>query len=267
MKSNCAKEKQYVVGVLSELSLITRPCCFSLLAASLMLHSVAMAKDTASAIPAYPTMAEESLTNPSTAVLPAVTPATRRAHFNHERASDEARKMADWVVDSDDNSNMPFAIVDKIEAKVFVFFADGRLRGTAPALLGLAVGDKAIPGIGNRPLSSIGPDERTTPAGRFVAALDHNLKGKEILWVDYDHAISMHPVVTSKPKERRLQRLNTATPLDNRISYGCINVPAKFFADVVRPSFTGTNGIVYVLPETKPFNEVFESYTEAGKND
>jgi hypothetical protein len=78
--------------------------------------------------------------------------------------------------------------------------------------------------------------------------------------VDYDGAVSMHPVVTSKPEERRLQRLGTPTPLDNRISYGCINVPAKFFDNVVRPAFAGTYGIVYVLPETRSAREVFKSY-------
>jgi hypothetical protein len=93
-----------------------------------------------------------------------------------------------------------------------------------------------------------------------VAALDRNLRGKEILWVDYDGAISMHPVLTTKLEERRLQRLATPTSLDNRISYGCINVPAKFFENVVRPAFTGTDGIVYVLPETRMVREVFASY-------
>jgi hypothetical protein len=109
-------------------------------------------------------------------------------------------------------------------------------------------------------MSRIRPEERTTPAGRFVAALGRNWHGKEILWVDYDDAISMHPVITTKPAERRAQRLATPTPLDNRISYGCINVPAKFFENVVRPAFTGTNGIVYVLPETRSARAVFASY-------
>lgn len=176
---------------------------------------------------------------------------SKRANFERESASHLARRKADWVVASGDNHRMPFVIVDKADAKVFVFYADGRLRGAAPALLGLAIGDDAIPGIGFRKLSSIRPEERTTPAGRFVAALGINLHGKEILWVDYDGAVSIHPVVTTKPEERREQRLGTPTPLDNRISYGCINVPAKFFNNVVRPAFTGTNGIVYVLPENR----------------
>jgi hypothetical protein len=186
--------------------------------------------------------------------------AAKHASFGREHVSSDARRIADWVVDSGDNQRLPFIVVDKIDARVFVFDADGRLRGAAAALLGSARGDDSVPGIGDRELSTILPHERTTPAGRFVAALDRNLSGDEILWVDYDTAVSLHPVVRGKPAERRAHRLATPTPLDNRISYGCINVPAAFYENVVSPAFTGTNGIVYVLPETRGSREVFGSY-------
>lgn len=186
--------------------------------------------------------------------------APKRASFAGEQASPDARHIADWVMHSGDNRGLPFVIVDKVQARVFAFNAGGELRGASPALLGLARGDDAVPGIGSRPLSSIRPEERTTPAGRFVATLGRNLKGDDILWVDYDGAVSMHRVVTGTARDRRRQRLATPTPLDNRISYGCINVPAKFYDDVVLPSFTGTDGIVYVLPETRPARSVFGSY-------
>jgi hypothetical protein len=193
--------------------------------------------------------------------LPAAVPAQpKRADFKHESASLDVRYLADWVIDSNNNRGLSFAILDKKEAKVFVFYGDGRLRSAASALLGAAVGDDSVPGIGNRKLASIRPEERTTPAGRFVAALDRNLHGKEMLWVDYDAAISMHPVITSNPLERRAERLATPSPLDKRISYGCINVPPEFFKNVVSPAFKGTNGIVYVLPETRAVQEVFASY-------
>jgi len=125
---------------------------------------------------------------------------------------------------------------------------------------GLARGDYAVPGIGDRKLSGIRPEERTTAAGRFVASLGFNFHGKDVLWVDYNGAVSLHRVITTKPSERRLQRLATPTPLDNRISYGCINVPEKFYNNVVSPAFTGTYGIVYVLPETRSNSEIFASY-------
>ena len=243
-------------------AIIAKGLCFGLLAASFTPPQTATADDAAKLSKSIRSLyVQAGAAAPSTIkTQPAVAHHPKRANFERERVSYDARQVADWVVDSGDNRSMPFAIVDKKDAKVFVFNADGRLRGASPALLGLAIGDYAVPGIGNRKLSSIRPDERTTPAGRFVAALGLNSHGKEILWVDYDGAVSMHPVITTNPKERRLERLATLTPLDKRISYGCINVPAKFYKNVVRPAFTGTNGIVYVLPEIRSAHDVFASY-------
>ncbi|MDP2707498.1 MAG: hypothetical protein Q8O70_08355, partial [Burkholderiales bacterium] len=36
--------------------------------------------------------------------------------------------------------------------------------------------------------------------------------------------------------------------------------PVRFYEQVVRPAFTGTDGIVYVLPETSPVRVAFGSY-------
>ena len=108
--------------------------------------------------------------------------------------------MADWIVRSRDNQGMPYLVIDKTDARVYVFQADGQLRAAASALLGMAVGDESAPDIGQRQLSRIRPDERTTPAGRFVASLGRNLQGGQILWVDYESALSLHPVVTNNPK-------------------------------------------------------------------
>lgn len=190
--------------------------------------------------------------------------ASAQANFGAEPASLEARRFADWVVASGDGHGMPFVIVDKVKAKVFVFHADGRLRGAAPALLGLARGDETVPGIGRRKLATILPSERTTPAGRFLSARGRDLEKKDVLWIDYEAAVSMHAVVTSKPKERRLERLATASAADNRISYGCINVPAAFYDGVVRPAFTGSSGVVYILPEVRSIRSVFAAYDGDG---
>jgi hypothetical protein len=186
--------------------------------------------------------------------------AARLANFDRERASREARYLANWVADSGDNHGLPFVILDKKDARIFVFHADGRLRGAAPALLGLGRGDTALPGIGARELSDIAPKDRVTPAGRFVAEIGTDSHGEDVLWVDYEGGVAIHRVITTNPKEHRLQRLATPTPRDNRISWGCINIPAKFYETVVQPSFAGIKGIVYVLPETRPASEVFASY-------
>jgi hypothetical protein len=185
-----------------------------------------------------------------------------RADFKSESASAETRHVANWVVHSGDNKAgddraLNFVIVDKAQAKVFVFDSEGRLRGAAPALLGMAIGDTAVPGIGERELSSIKPAERTTPAGRFVAQLGESTRKEDVLWVDYAGAVSMHRVIKTKD---RLQRLASPSTADNRISFGCINIPAKFYETVVRPAFEKSRGIVYVLPETRLARELFSSY-------
>jgi hypothetical protein len=253
---NCSRSVRWLAAS------ITKGFYLGLLALSFIPHQVAAADNAEQlSYPSHSLPAHEVTAAPSTIeTQPAEGSHPKRADFEQEHKSWDAGQVADWVVDSGDNRGMPFVIVDKRDAKVFVFNADGRLRGAAPALLGLARGDYSVPGIGDREFSDMRPEERTTPAGRFVASLGYNYKGKDVLWVDYDSAVSLHRVITTKPAERRLQRLATPTPLDNRISYGCINVPTEFYDRVVSPTFTGTKGIVYVLPETRANSEIFASY-------
>ena len=172
-------------------------------------------------------------------------------------APSAARQLTAWVLETADNQGLPFLIIDKINAEALAFDREGQLLGTAPVLLGLAQGDTSPAGIGDRTLSAIAPGERITPAGRFLASMGENLGGKSILWIDYDAALSLHPVITTRAADRRQQRLASATAEDNRISYGCINVPAKFYDEVVGPAFSGTMGVVYILPEDQSLSDVF----------
>lgn len=178
-------------------------------------------------------------------------------------ASPEARRVALWVSDSKDNHRLPYMIVDKANARVFVFDAHGRLQGADAALLGMARGDRSMAGIGDRKMSAIRPQDRTTPAGRFKASLDRDVHGQSILVIDYAASISLHAVVKGTLVERRAERLQSATSEDNRISFGCINVPAKFYRNVVSAVFKQTFGIVYILPEMSPASELF-GFHDAG---
>lgn len=192
--------------------------------------------------------------------------AARFADFGHETASTEARHIADWVADSLDNAGADFVIVDKQFAKIYVFDREARLQGASPVLLGAARGDDAVPGIGTRPIEQVRPEERTTHAGRFVGERGRNTQGEDIVWVDYDAAVSMHRVRSTNAKERRLERLATATVDDNRITYGCINIPVAFYETYIYPVFAARNAVIYVLPEMKSAPQVFGSYDVASRS-
>jgi hypothetical protein len=166
-------------------------------------------------------------------------------------------QVAAWIRETGNNRGQPFAVIDKKAALLHVFDGAGKLRGASPVLLGLAVGDDSVPGIGERKMSDIRPAERTTPAGRFVSEPGRNLQGEDIVWIDYDAAVSMHRVRDGNKADRRLQRLATPTPADNRISYGCVNVPAAFYDALIKPVFGARPAVVYVLPETRPADTIF----------
>jgi hypothetical protein len=181
----------------------------------------------------------------------------QKADFGSESASEDARRLANWVVASGDNRRQFFVLVDKKNTRVFVFNADGTLRGATPVLIGAATGDDSIEGIGSRPIALVEPHERTTPAGRFEGERGRNASGEDVVWVDYDAAVSMHRVRANEPAERRLERLASPETDDNRISYGCINVPVDFYEAMLKPAFAASRGVVYVLPEIKALDEVF----------
>jgi hypothetical protein len=184
--------------------------------------------------------------------------------------SADATRVADWIAASGDNHALPYAIIDKVNAALFLFDAKGKPLGATPVLIGVAVGDEATPGIGSKNLAEIGPAEKTTPAGRFLAKYGLAFGKERILWVDYATSVALHPIPrTANKKERRAQRMLSPTPDDNRITFGCINVPQAFYDKGVSPQFRRKGGYVYILPDTRPIEDVFprlrvQALTESG---
>jgi hypothetical protein len=203
------------------------------------------------------TQAAQAVPQPRAAPAPHV---TRLASFGKRQPTPEVRHIANWAVDSGDHGAKSIVVIDKKDARVWVFDPAGRLLADSPALIGAAVGDDSVPGIGEKPLAEVLPEEKTTPAGRYVAEPDVNAAGEDIVWVSYDLAVSMHRVRPLVKAERRLQRLASATPADNRISFGCINLPPEFYEQVLRPAVVQHGAIVYVLPETRSPQQQFGSY-------
>jgi len=212
----------------------------------------AQSADEANASAAEPAAPAEEEAAPASPL--ALADAVARALRPHSEA---AMRVTDWVIASGDNGGLPFIVIDKVAATVAVFDAQGEILGETPALLGAGVGDDSTPGIGERAFSEMGPEERTTPAGRFQAEFGPAVGGHTVLWVDYGNSVALHAVVSANRSERRLQRLQSPTAEDNRITYGCINVPERFFTNLVRPLFGETGGIVYVLPDTRALEDVF----------
>ena len=167
-------------------------------------------------------------------------------------ASDDARYAMRWVLEAQDNQCMPFVIVDKKGARIFVFEGNGQIRGMSPALLGLTPGDSDVAGIAYRQVASLGIGERITPSGRFVSEPGRNLNGEAIVWFDYAAKLAIHRLRPALPQERRAERLNSATPDDKRISSGCVVVPERFYDAVISPVLGKSYAVVYVLPETQP---------------
>lgn len=194
-----------------------------------------------------------------TAVLRATAPPSPTG-LHAAPAVPDADALARWAAASGDAGHRPFVIVDKANARVLAYEASGVLRGSSPALLGEARGDDSVPGIGTKPVADVQPAERITPAGRFIARPGLNADGEDVVWVDYEAAVSMHRVRTTQASERRLERLASPGTADNRISYGCINLPAAFYDEVISPLAKAAPTVVYVLPETRPLEAVFAAY-------
>ena len=108
------------------------------------------------------------------------------------------------------------------------------------------------------PIKDVKPNQRTTAAGRFVTQPGMDLDRKDVVWIDYDAGLAMHRVINKVRAERRPERLASPSSADNRISFGCINVPIAFFDAYVSPVFGKRAGVAYILPEVKTFHEAFE---------
>jgi hypothetical protein len=173
-----------------------------------------------------------------------------------QSASPEVLDTVHWVETSKDNAGLPFIVVDKANARVYAFTPAAQLKATSPVLLGMGVGDKALVSQ-DAPMSAMSPDKRITPAGRYPSKLVIDNHGKVVLLIDGANLITMHIVVKGTPAQRRAERLASVTTDDNRVSFGCINVPPAFFTTVVDPDFRPAKGVVYILPEKTTAAQLF----------
>jgi len=180
--------------------------------------------------------------------------------FSAAHPSIEASRLVDWVMHKKDAHGKPFAVVDKRNAHIYVFGADGKLAGHSPVLLGSALGDDIAPHVGEHAQTGhVPPAERTTPAGRFEATPGRNAQGEKIVWVDYDSAFAIHRVRPGFSYRTRNSRLASAQLAGRRVSWGCVVVPVRFYQQVVERVLGASRSVVYVLPETTTLQQIFQA--------
>lgn len=150
------------------------------------------------------------------------------------------------VVQTNDNQGKSFIVADKQAGTLTVYNAAGQELTSTPALFGKTVGDSIT-------------TRNTTPSGRYDLTRATNINNSaygnsaQVLTVNGQMQannagnLAIHRVLTSFPSENRVGRLDSATASDNRISHGCINVPASFYD--AHLDNVG-DAVVYVLPET-----------------
>lgn len=192
------------------------------------------------------------------AVACAATAGRLDADFERQQPSLDAREVAQWVQETGDAAGRPYLIVDKKAARLFVFEGSGGLLAATPVLLGSALGDDSVPGVGDRAQTGeLTAEDRTTPAGRYLTQPGRNLDGEHVVWLDYRAALALHRLRPGRAHQVRSARLESSQPHERRVSLGCVVVPAAFYLEVIEPLLGSRRGVVYVLPETQPARELF----------
>jgi hypothetical protein len=152
------------------------------------------------------------------------------------RASWEVRQLAQWVVQTQDHGLAPFVVVDKAQARIYAFAADGDLLASSDVLLGALRSDDA--------------QAAATPAGRFTAQ-DRGGSVARLVWASPEAELELFGTRTHQTPGRSAWRLASDRTDDKRISDGSLHVAPEFFREHLA-RLRGHPSILYVLPETAP---------------
>lgn len=163
--------------------------------------------------------------------------------------SQPANVVNSWVRQSHDNNGQRYVIADKAAGTIHIMDAAGNELASAPALYGKRTGD--------------GMSLGETPAGVFML---HNQSAPRSYGGDLQQfatapngdIYAVHRVLTNNNQNRQ-GRLDSATPNDNRVSLGCINIPADIYNKFLNKGFQGK---LYVLPDQKKLGDVFPGLVE-----
>lgn len=164
--------------------------------------------------------------------------------------SETANVVNSWVTQTKDNAGQKYVIADKASGEIHIMDAKGNVLASAPALYGKKVGDGMTVG--------------ETPAGIFTLTQEsapQSYGGDIQHFADAPNGdiYAIHRVLTGNPKQNRLGRLASKTADDNRVSLGCINIPAAVYDQHLSSGFKGK---LYIIPDQKELGSVFKGIEE-----
>lgn len=82
--------------------------------------------------------------------------------------------------------------------------------------------------------------------------------------VDEEGSMALHPLYLEHPWEKREERIESDTPTDNKVSYGCLNIRQEDFDEWIRPCF-GQGGLIAITPDKpKLIDKYIPPYTPTG---
>lgn len=150
------------------------------------------------------------------------------------------------IVNTSYASDVPTITVDKNAGTMSVYFPDTNLTITKPVLLGKVKSNTLNMYSYDHPSKS----DNITPAGTFkvIKMFSWRLNEPMMTFIRGKSAVSaIHPLWMGNPDQKRVERLKSLTPDDNKITGGCINVDSKFYYDVLDKLPDGV--ILTILPE------------------
>lgn len=148
------------------------------------------------------------------------------------------------IVDTD---SKPVLTANKTEGTLTVYWPDTGKKIVEPALFGKVKSNVLDWDVYNIPGKR---NNYITPSGTFPIKkmISWRLNENMLVYIEGKEAIAaIHPLWNANPDQNRLQRLSSVTPLDNRITGGCINVDSTFYYSVLDHLPDGT--ILTILPE------------------
>jgi hypothetical protein len=169
-------------------------------------------------------------------------------------ASADVNLVANWIMRNKLHKGHPFIIADKAASLLFAFDGNGGLLAKTPALFGATHSDALTEEQAGKMMDEVLEADKITPAGAFTSeAYDSPSYGESVRFARYANT---NLLIHRAPNAQRLQRLQSATAGDNRITYGCINALPEFVDHVLLPYFSGES-TVFVLPEMQSARSFF----------